>query len=217
MTVDNDNSNSNSITIRPDLRGSVGQRGAVGAAQPGPSGSAPLHPPARASSVGLRSCSHAVGPNDGPGRRTALAMAGRISLCRPPSSVLRLRAWPAVPAPTADYRHGRCSVLLLRRAAGPPAVGGGGNDFFFAHRGRAQGRGTRGISQQPCAISHRVVSAFVLRGVHTACLSCGRRGPAAPCGSPSAAGSPVRSDHATHGPWDPSSPPPTRSPGLRGR
>ena len=25
--------------------------------------------------------------------------------------------------------------------------------------------------QPPCAISHRVVSAFVLRGVHTACLS----------------------------------------------
>ena len=45
----------------------------------------------------------------------------------------------------------------------------------------------------------------------------GRRGPAAPRGTPFAAGWPVRSALATHGPWDPSSPPPTRSPGLTGR
>ena len=44
------------LKIRPDLRGSVGQRqrGAAGAAQPGPSGSAPLHPPRTGEFCGSR-------------------------------------------------------------------------------------------------------------------------------------------------------------------
>ena len=84
------------------------RRGAAGAVRFSPA------PPAPHGRVLWEPCSHAVGPNDGPGRRATLAMAGRISLCRPPFSLLRLRAWPAVPAPTADCRRGHCSVLLLR-------------------------------------------------------------------------------------------------------
>ena len=70
-------------------------------------------------------------------------------------------------------RVGRGSLEEAAVAAGQPAVGGAAGRTFSSLAAAAR-RVRAPVScpgRPPCAISHRVVSAFVLRGVHTACLS----------------------------------------------